>query len=264
MENKNFYQYVQSLRDLPMFLALGYVNEEHGQKIDKFSRAELQNGVVATLSSFNENTNVNTFKPFNDNLDDLFIESDNIADTHEITIYYISENNGIREQKEAIVTLQGATQVNISTLFNDNIYCVWRMRNKTGTPNVGTVSIVDGSANIYCNMPITTGVVTNSSLTGIYSVPTGYIALLIDVSLNLDKGADAKGAIFTRKKGGVFIYQKALSSFEKQSIYRDIFLVVDENTDIHPIAVAQTGGVAYLDYTILLLKKEFVGQNFKV
>lgn len=258
--DKNFFDYTNDITTLSSFMALGYINKEHGIKIDKFARAELQNNVPSTIASFNNGINVNDFKPFNDSLEDLFISSTSATDTHTIKIFYI---NGDRDLKEADGTLQGTTPVNISTMFNDSIYCIWRMRNNTSSNNGGTVSVKNVGGDTYCNMPITSEVSANTSLTGIFSIPRGYVGVLTKVSISTDKGADAKGAIFTRNDGGVFIYGRALSSYQNQANYPDIYVVADEKTDILPIAVAQTGGIIYLDYTILVLKKEFIGQNFK-
>jgi len=260
MKNINFFDYTNSIETLDSFLALGYVEESHGIKIDKFARATLQNGVATTIASFNEGISVNDFKPFNDLLEDLFITSTDAADTHAIKIYYV---NGDRDLIEADVTLTGTTQVNLSTLFNDTIYCIWRMVNKSNTDNTGTIEVTNAGGDIYCNMPITSGIQANTSLTGIFSIPRGYIGLITKVSISTDKGADAKGAIFIREDGQVFRYVKALASYQNHVIYDVIYAVVTEKTDLLPIAVAQTGGVLYLDYTVLLLKKEFIGKNLK-
>jgi len=260
MKNINFFDYTNNIKTLDSFLSLGYVDESHGVKIDKFARAELQNNVLATVASFNEGISVNTFKPFNDSLLDLNIVSDSASDTHEITINYV---NGDRDLKVATVTLQGTTPINLSTLFNDSIYCVWRMTNKSNRDNIGTISVQSVVGETYCNMPITSGLQANNSLTSIFSVPRGYIGLITKVSISTDKGADAKGAIFTREENQVFRYVKALASYQNQSLYNDIYAVVSEKTDLLPVAIAQTGGILYLDYTVLLLKKEFVGKNLK-
>lgn len=259
-KEKNFFDYTNNITTLSSFLALGYVNELHGFRIDKFARATLQNNVLATVASFNEGISASTFKPFNEALADLSISSTSASDTHAITISYI---NGDRDLKEAEVILQGLTPVNISALFQDSIYCVWRMTNKTNTDNIGTIEVKNTGGEIYCNMPVTSGIPANTSLTGVFSVPRGYVGVITKISLSSDKGADAKGAIFTRKEDGVFAYGRALSSYQSQANYDDIYAVAPEKTDILPVAIAQTGGILYLDYTILVLKKEFIGKNYK-
>lgn len=260
MRNINFLGYTNNIETLDSFLSLGYMEEAHGIKIDKFARASLQNNVVATIASFNEGISVNTFKPFNDALVDLNIVSSSALDTHDITVYYI---NGDRDLKEATISLTGLIPINLSVAFSDTIYCIWRMLNKSNVDNTGTIEVKSLAGDIYCNMPVTSGIQANTSLTSIFSIPRGYIGLITKVSISTDKGADAKGAIFIRGDGQVFRYVKALASYQSQSLYNDIYAVVTEKTDLLPIAVAQTGGVLYLDYTVLLLKKEFVGKNIK-
>lgn len=252
----NIWDKLREPQNLKFLTSLGYFTKDEAIKVDKFSRADLSNNVPSVILSFNKGISINDFKPFNDSLSDLFIVSSSLSDIHEIKVYYI---NGNRELKDGTVTLNGTSNVNLNTTFGETIHCIWRMENLTDTDNVGTINIVDGSDNIYCNMPITSGVVANNSLTGVFSIPSGYIGLMLDASLIHDKGADSKGAIFTRSQGKVFRYRKALAGFENQSKYDNVFLTIDENTDILPVAVAQTGGIVYLDYTVVLIKKELIG-----
>ena len=260
MANENILDFTD-LRNLPMYIALGSANPNSAFKIDKFARCEIPNNKLVPIASFINVVDATVFKPFNDSLEDLFLVSDNIADTHTITIYYI---NGDRDAKEAEVTLTGTTPINLATELSDTIHCIWRMKNLSAVDNVGLITVTNAGTQIFCNMPATSGINANSSLTSIYSVPRGYVALIIYASLILDKGADAKGAMFARREGGVFTYEKALASYQSQSDYQNLFLVADEKTDICPIAFAQTGGIAYLDYQILVLKRDLIGQNFKV
>lgn len=253
----NIWDKLREPQNLKFLTSLGYFSKNEAIKIDKFSRADLSNNIPSVIATFNKGISTNDLKPFNDLLVDLFIVSTSISDTHEIKVFYI---NGNRELKEGVATLNGTTNVNLNTIFGETIHCVWRMENLTDTDNVGTINIVDGSGNIYCDMPITSGVSANNSLTGIFSIPAGYIGLMLDASLVHDKGADSKGAIFTRSLNSVFRYRKALAGFQNQTRYDNVFLTIDENTDILPIAVAQTGGIVYLDYTVVLIKKELIGK----
>lgn len=243
-----------SLRDIEIALALGYIDPEFGLTIGKFSRTEVPNGVVSLMSSF-----INTpadFKPFNVVPQELFISSSSISDVHDITIYYVDSN---RDLKEKIVTLTGTVAASLGI----DIYCIYRMRNLSSTSNVGTISVKDASTKIFCNMPIVSGISTNTSLTGVMSIPRGYIGLLIDYKFYPDKGTDIKGAIMTRLKGGVFSFRRALAAYENQAGTDGLYLTVEEEADIAPIGIAKTGGIVYLDYKLILLKKEYLGREFK-
>lgn len=246
------------LDNLPILLSLGYEPKDLANKIDIFARADIPSNKLVLISSMNNTLDVNNFKPYNDNSDVLSLVSSSTSDTHNIRIYYMNQS---RELKEADIVLTGTTPIDLDVALGENPYMIWKMKNIDSVDNVGEVTIEDDSSNVYCNMPETSGIQSNNSLSSVFSVPKGYVGLIIYSTLLLDKGADAKGAIFTRKKDKVFIYNKALSSYQSQSTYQRLFLTIDEETDIMPIAFAQSGGIAYLDYQIILINKDYVGKH---
>jgi len=248
----NIKQYIGSLENLTLNTALGYIDSDTAIKIDKFSRVNAPNGDIVLFSSFNNDN------PFLDTPAELFLNSTSASDTFEVEIQYLYQNRDIQTVTK---TLTGTTNVSLGT----NVYCVFRMFNNNGIDQVGTINIKNGGGSIFCQMALlTNNFPSNQSLTGIFSVPRGYIALITNASITADKGMDLKGVALTRQLGGVFRFTKALSSFQAQSSFYDLFLIADEKTDFKPIAYAQIGGIAYLDYQILLLKKDSIGKNFKI
>lgn len=231
---------------------------EQALTIDKFSRAVLQNGVLSLLSSFNTLNDTLTITPFLDTPTELFIKSSNIADTMDVKIFYTSQDKILLDKT---VTLQGTTEVSVGS----DIYSIYRIEVIGTTSHLGTIDVVDG-ATIYCQIPLVGKDLTtpsNQSLTGIFSVPKDYVALIKYGALSTNKGSDALGAIYTRKLGETFKYKDNLSSYQGSENKRGT-LLLDELTDIMPIAQAQTGGITSFSYTILLMKKNLLGVKFKV
>ena len=252
---QDLYSIMNTLQDLERTFELGY-GHKYGMKIEKFSQFDLQANTLSLASSFN---NLN---PFLDTPTELYLTSSDIADAgKKVTVLYISQD---RSMQEVEYTLNGQTAVSIGI----DKYCIWRMFNSNGSNYVGSIYAgseavpvggIPSIANTYCEIPITFGDITpvNQSLTGIFSVPAGYTGILTLGHIGASKGVDLRAAAFIRELGGVFRYSKTLAAFETVSTL-PLFTRIPEKTDIKPVAFSQSGGVAHLDYNILLIKNEYI------
>lgn len=256
-EQKNIWQFTKNFAELERLIDTGYVDPSVMFKVDKFARAVLQNGVVGLLASFN-----NTM-PFLDTPTELYIASNNAADTMSVKIQYIDQN---RDRQEIDVTLTGTTPISLGT----NIYCIWRMYNISDTDHQGTITVTSNATGIpandlevYCNMIIINGYPNNQSVTGVFSIPAGYSGFITRASVQADKGADVKGAMFVRPLGNVFRFVKALTAYQNESIYIDLFQRIPEKSDIRPFGYAQTGGVTFTEYTIVCINNEYLDKHLK-
>jgi len=256
MALKNIKQFADTLQDLERIIEIGAVDPSVMFKIDKFSRSVLANGVVSLLSSFNN------VSPFLDTPTELFIASDNALDTFDVTIYYIEQTT--RLSKTVVVTLTGTTPISLGI----DKYCIWRMENHSATDHVGIITITSNATGVplndtevYCEMIIINGVPNNQSLTGIFSIPAGFSGFLTRASIQADKSADVKGAMFIRQSGEVFRFVKALAAFQNTSDYKDLFQRIPEKTDIKPYGLAQTGGIIFTEYTIVCISNDYLNKH---
>ena len=257
-EQKNIWQFTKNFAELERIIDTGYVDPSVMFKVDKFARTVLQNNVLQLVSSFN---NLN---PFLDTPSNLYLASDSTNDTFEVVIEYIDQN---RDKQIMNVNLTGTTPVDLGS----DIYCVFRMYNNNGVDQVGTRVVVTSNATgipiddteVYCDMIVTSGVPAHQSLTGIFSVPRNYSAFVTKASISADKGSDLKGAFFIRQEGKVFRFVKALETFQQQSVSYDMFERAKEKTDFRPIAIAQTGGLAYFEYTIVCIHNDYLDKHLK-
>lgn len=253
--SKDLRQFTNDFRELERVAQLGYADPTVMMNINKFSRAVLSNGVVSLISSFN---NLN---PFLDTPTELFIASTSADDTMTMRLKVI---NQLREMVDIDVTLNGTTPVSLGS----DIYCIWRMYNTGTADNVGTIVATSNATGtpvndteVFCKIGIINNIPDNQSLTSIFSIPAGWTGFLYHADIQTDKGADVKGAMFSREQGSVFRFSKALASFEAQSDYDNIFVRLNEKTDIKPYGFAQTGGITYVNYSLLLIKNEYLDKH---
>ncbi len=253
LDSKNIRQFTNNFSELERVIDTGYVDPSVMFKVDKFARTILQNNVLQLVASFNN------LDPFLTTPANLYLASDNSNDTFEVVIEYIDQN---RDKQMMNVNLTGTTPVDLGS----DIYCVFRMYNNNGVDQVGTRVVVTTNATgipiddteVYCDMIVTSGVPANQSLTGIFSVPRNYSAFVTKASITGDKGSDLKGAFFIRQEGKVFRFVKALETFQQQSVSYDMFERALEKTDFRPIAIAQTGGLAYFEYTVICIHNDYL------
>lgn len=232
-DQKNIWQLTKNLAELERPIDTGYVDPNAMFKVDKFSRAVLANNTVHLLSSFDN------LAPFLDTPTELFIASDGNNDTMDITIQYIDQD---RNNQEVTATLTGTTTVTVTS-------------NVSGVP--------PNDSEVYRELTIINGYPNNQSLTGIYSIPAGYSGFVTRASVQADKGAAAKGAMFIRPQGNVFRFVKALSAYQNEAIYLDLLKRLPEKTDIRPFGYAQTGRVSYTEYTIICIHNDYLDKHLR-
>jgi len=250
---KNLNQFLDNFSELERKIECGYIPDDVAYKLDIFARSNLANGVLSLFSSFN---NLN---PFLDTPTELFIASNSISDTFDVFIDYIDQD---RNRKTKTITLTGTTPISLGS----DIYCVFRMINNGSVNQVGTnvyittnATGVPANANqIYSEMTVTSGLPANISLTSFYSIPIGYTGFVTKAYINVEKGGDVKAALFTRPENGVFRFVKGLESFQSQAMVTNMFDRIKEKTDLRPIAIAQTGAITYVDYTVLVISNEYL------
>lgn len=220
--------------------------------INKFARANLSNGTLSLGASF---PNVN---PYLDTPTSVYLLSDNVADAQNVLIKYIDLNY---DMKEITTTLNGQTSV----LIGNDIHCIWRMENDsavdfageiyatTSTTLAGIVNTADTS-NVYCHIPITSGISANQSLTSAFTIPRNYSAIIYNSYVETQKGTDVLAGGFAKQFGKTFKYKLGMSSFESTASHIGYSTFAGEKTDIKILAIAQTGGIAYFEYNILLIE----------
>jgi hypothetical protein len=252
---ENLLDVVDTFQDLERCFELGY-GRDIGFKVEKFSRFTLGANTLSLAASFNN------LDPFLDTPTELFLTSSDITEVGRfVTIFYIDQN---RNQQEVTVQTNGHVGVSLGT----DIYCVWRMYNANGIDFTGNIYVgseaapavgVPAAANTYCNIPLISGDIqpVNQSLTGIYSIPSGYTGIITDAHVGANKGTDLSAASLVRTFGSVFRYSETLSTFES-STYIPKFSRVPEKSDIKPLAFSQSGGIGYVDYTLMIIKNEYI------
>ena len=252
-ERNNIFLRARSPEFLRKMAEMGYLKADEAFNISKFARFTLPNNSTRLCASFN---NLN---PFLDTPTQLYVVSTSAADTQAIRIYYIDQN---RDAQEIDVVLSGQTAVPLGT----DIYCVWRMVNISSQDVVGKVSVTSNAApaggnpadnTVYGQIPapsyLTLGVPLNQSQTTVYSIPRGFTGFLTQVTAGANKSADMTAGAFIRAQGGVFRYVTTLDVFQTSKVKTD-FARLPGGTDIKPLARAQTGGEAFVDYELLVIK----------
>jgi hypothetical protein len=255
--DKNLNQFTDDFREIERVIGLGYCDPSAMLKVEKFSRSNLANNTVSLLGDFN---NLN---PFLDIDTPLYIASTNNTDTVEIKIEIV---NQLRDLETITVTLIGTTPVSLGS----NIYCIWRMYNNDSSDLVGIVNVTSNAtgvpaddSEVFCRLSLINGIANNQSLTPIFSIPRNYSGFIIEANIQTDKGADVKGAMFIRPFDNVFRFLKALASFQNQNSYQDMFLRVSEKTDIKPLGLAQTGGIVFVEYTIIIIHNDYLDKHIR-
>lgn len=267
MNTKNLNQFVDDFRELERKIECGYIPDNVAYKLDIFARAELPSGSnVGLLSSFNN------LSPFLDIPTNLYLASDNAADTFEVLIDYIDQN---RDRKNITVNLTGTTPINLNTLFNSDgelfdAYCIFRVFNNSNIDQVGTRVVITNNVSgvpvddseVFNEMIVTSSLPANISLSSFFSIPNGYTGFITKAYITADKNSDVKGALFIRPENQVFKFIKALETFQQQSISLDMFDRVKEKTDLKPVGVAPTGGgLTYVDYTIIVINNDYLNKH---
>lgn len=244
---------ITNLNELAEAIEMGYIDNDIAFKIDKFSRSDLANGVLSLGSSFN---NLN---PFLSAPTQLYLCSTSVSDTQLIKINYIDLNY---VSKSMTYQLNGTTPV---VIFND-AHAVWRMENIGSVDLVGTITVGSNATGIptpsqtYCNIVSTSGVHSNQSLTCVYTVPDGWTGFITHFRTAAQKNVDCLSAGFLRDFGSVFKYKKALSVFQSSTEVSKIFLKTPSKSDLKIVCIAQTGGICYFEYTIILIKNEYLNR----
>lgn len=256
---KNLNQFTNDFRELERKIETGYIPENVAYKLDIFARAVLSNNVLSLFASFNNEN------PFLDTAVELFIASDNVSDTFNVLIDYIDRD---KNRKTKTVTLTGTTQISVGS----DIYSIFRMFNNSSTNQVGSRVVITSNVTgvpvddneVYSEMIQTSGVSANKSLSAFLTIPKGHTGFITKAYITADKNSDVKSALFLRPENEVFKFEKALSTFQQQSLAIDLFDRVKEKTDLKPIAIAQTGGITYIDYTILVINNEYLNKHIGV
>lgn len=258
LEDNNMMLRVDRFSDLSCVFeaaAMGYLSFDEARVVQKFARFTLNNNELSLCSSFN---NLN---PFIDTPTELFLVSSSASDSFDVRIEYIDQN---RDMQSEIVTVNGQTPVTLGT----DIYCVFRMINVGSANQVGRVSITSDPAPVggnpsdivtFCEMPIDIGGLGafNESSTGIFSIPRGFTGFFINIVVGTNKNADVSATATFRQKGGVFRVGSALDVYQTSRVKKD-FTRIPSETDIRPVAIAQTGGDAFFEYDLVLIKNELL------
>lgn len=230
---------------------LGYMKNLDAIPIQKFARFTLANNVLSLCASFNNPD------PFLDTPAPLYLVSTSAADTQTIRIEYLTQD---RDLAVLNVALTGQTPVALGV----GIYCVYRMINISSAPLAGRASVTSDEAPAggnpadavtFCEIPFAVGSLGsfNQSSTGVFSVPRGYCGIVVRIASGVNKGADMTAAAEVRRKGGAFRVTTTLDVYQTTRERTD-FSRLDPETDIKPMAIAQTGGDGFIEYDLVLVK----------
>lgn len=241
------------LEELDKIAVFGYASEQDLYPLSFSAVTRLENSEqTQIIASFINATN-RTFKPFNDNNLQLSISSDSTSDTIDITLHCI---NQLRDKVIFNITLNGTTPVNLP----NDIYCIYRLENNTDTDQVGNISITDTNGLFYQNMILTGGEPSNNSLSSISSIPRGYVGLITRIIVSPQNAVDFKGGLFIRNKNGVFKYRKNLTAYETPIALKDLEVFCEEESDIVFQGNSKLGGLVYVTYDMLIIRKELIGK----
>jgi hypothetical protein len=253
---------VSTFQDIEKEIRMGYIPSSVGLVIDKFSKFLLTASTLRLASDF-DNPN-----PFLDTPTELFIYSSSAADTGVCEIQYIDQ---ARAMQTVTVTLTGQTPVSLGT----DIYCIYRMSNtgtvdyagdiyasSDGTPTAGVPA---SEATVYCKVTLLYDGITpiNQSLTGVFSVPSGWTGFVTSFYVTADKGTDMSAAALARLEGGVFKYVETLKAYQSSNS-KDIFKRFPEKSDFKPLAYSNSGGgggstgYGSLSYTVVLIENSYL------
>jgi len=250
----NEYRKLSSLHDLELATHLGYLSDDV-IIINKFARADLSNGNVELAASF-PNIDPYLLTPTN-----VYLTSTNTNDNFDVMVRYIDHNY---DMQDVIITLNGQSSV----LIGNDIRCIWRMENDSDIDQQGEIFAstelnpsgglpanngITGSS-VYCHMPLTSDIAANQSLSSVFTIPRNYTAIIYSPISESSKGVDCLAAGFARQDGKTFKYKLGMSSYESTSAHSNFMTKIPEKTDLKIIAIAQTGGIVYFEYNIMLIK----------
>ena len=179
------------------------------------------------------------------------IDSDNAADTVEVSVQGLDINGALVEQ---LVTLTGTTPVALTT----PLWRVFRMLNNDAVDIVGDVQAIDvGDTTIYAQ--IQNG--NNQTLMALYTIPAGKTGFFLKGSSGLGgvlPAYDIDGKVWARDFGKVWQVKHtfALSSAGTSYIQQQfpIALPMTEKTDVRFAAKSsRLGGIVNVTFDILLV-----------
>jgi hypothetical protein len=223
--------------DFLLNVALG----RYGGKIVEFKKFSKAISLKTTLSDIWTLPFIMTYATEGET---LYISSTSTEDTAvEVSVMGLDENGYYKEQP---ITINGTTPVQLSGLW----LRTFRIKNVNGTINVGEIYIstssnvgIPADSTVRCHgIAGTPSIGTEPPIGGStfmshFTVPKGYVALIIDYTTIQPGSADIDFVAYARGKDKVFIPLDQTGGTLTRPFYKDLF---DELTDFKIMAKASS------------------------
>jgi hypothetical protein len=203
----------------------------------------------------------------------LYISSSNAADTNrDILISGVSTTGAFQSETVSTDAVNGQTQV-----ATTNTYArIFRMRDATNNGTWGGTSHLLGdlyvsitNGDVLLGVPQTASDIkakilagNGSTLLGIYTIPLGFTGFLRQFNFFSDKDKVTTAKVRVRLFGGVdFIADDIDAAPPSVGLEIESLSDIPEKSDIIASAAVQAGGIASVQFDLMLIRNDLVSPN---